>query len=523
MKVAFSFVLSFYFTCCLAQYTEYVSNISNLELIFGDIAISENGVVYVGDVVDTIGNRGYMLSNYNPGLGDFNCIKFYFDTLNVKQLSYSPILRYSNDLFIALGVVWNPSKILVLLFNSECEVLNTYEMKVDTVDVFDFLVFHELIKTNDNNYLGVGSIRMSSSSDSLGTQLFLVKFNSEFNIEWKLTYGDYRNQYGYDAIITDSIISVFGYDRLDGDTRFDSIWRPLLFLEVNQDGNILKEQINSNEIRGAPFQVLGSPDGGFVSCSSLQWDKYYLGEIPGNIFSRNSIFKLNKDFEYLWEQHYGERVISKKNSYVDCVESIEEDGIVLCGSIADTTESKLKYFGVISKISWDGDGVWSHEYLPRTSQVTVKPDVNFSKIIQYNDGYLLAGIVSLDTPRVEYPSTQQLWFIWVDEEGCFYDRCNTTYDNSLYNSISNENLRLDLIPNPTMGYLNIYLNNQYQNLSYCINIYDSIGNIFYKDCNLLAGVQHYLDTTEYPNGIYWIFVLDQFGRTSVTSFIKVSN
>jgi len=94
------------------------------------------------------------------------------------------------------------------------------------------------------------------------------------------------------------------------------------------------------------------------------------------------------------------------------------------------------------------------------------------------------------------------------------DSCTYTYKWTSLESIKDNQLKVELSPNPTHGKIKIIC---HDNINYKIFLLDNTGRIirtenFKKETNL--------DISSYPNGMYFILIQDDKGMTNNTKIIK---
>lgn len=95
------------------------------------------------------------------------------------------------------------------------------------------------------------------------------------------------------------------------------------------------------------------------------------------------------------------------------------------------------------------------------------------------------------------------------------DSCTYTYKWTSIKSIKDNQLKVNLGPNPTKGVIKISC---YENINYKICLLDNLGRLiktgnFQKETNL--------DISSYPNGMYFILIQDDKGMTNNTKIMKI--
>lgn len=215
------------------------------------------------------------------------------------------------------------------------------------------------------------------------------------------------------------------------------------FIEVDTLGNIVWEYLReSPSIACKDFLKL--PNGDLVA-TFLEFN------INEERKGRPVIVQINSVGETLWKSTIGGNLWSQNltDSWYRIIESNESDGFIICGENTESiTIDSSETYGVIAKISSDGDSLW----YKRFSVVTDEP-VSYHSITDLeksSNGYVASGRVSYKFLEEGRPALQS-YFIKIDNNGNINPDTTSTND-SVENLLS---LNIKIYPNPVSEHLYI--------------------------------------------------------------------
>lgn len=474
----------------------------------GDMIYDKGDVIFTGDIVDSTLLWGYFIGRVNS-TGYTSCVHNFIDSTRVKQLVFAPIIKVSDDFYVAMGFAWRKSRFMLVAFNSNCDTLFTKEYLVEPDDSLDYQVITDMIHIPGKGYVAVGSAEAYNTKDSLHSQVFVMRLDEDFNLLWQSQYGSHFHEIAeqVDYLGNDTLL-VFGVKSIENfPTHNSPIQSPLLFYKISlTDGELLWQKINENEIRSTDFDFVKTADGGYILNSSEIIDRYYNDMRPGNFFFRNSVFKIGKDFNYKWEVNYGEKTITPYNLSWDILPAIEGDGVVNVGSIIDTSNDE-GFIRAITKVNWDGDSIWTRYYQP----FHIAPGVSKyfpggdDKILPTENGYIIGVNMAFDTLKTEYAYVQQIWFLAIDELGCYIPGCQlSTTDENIYASKNH----IIIYPNPSSDISNILLKGVFPDHT-CLRLFDNLGSEIFKIKDVKPEINYILNVSDLSSGIYNLVIEHQ--------------
>lgn len=199
----------------------------------------------------------------------------------------------------------------------------------------------DIIKTNDGNYLIVGSTNSVSYDDQ---DAYLIKINSEGNILWEKTYGGNEDDFGNSVIQTSSGSIVMLGQTFSGSAQNGDAY--LLKLDQHGDTTWTKRFGGSQHDDG--IYLTTSSDGGYVF---VVRDSSNAGK---DVDIR--VIKTNSSGTIVWNKVYG----GDKKDTPKMIQCTSDGGFVIAGH--------SRSFGWINPDMWilkcnsNGDTVWTRHF-----------------------------------------------------------------------------------------------------------------------------------------------------------------
>ncbi len=183
---------------------------------------------------------------------------------------------------------------------------------------------------------------------------------------------------------------------------------------------------------------------------------------PSDIFFQTYIYKLNSQRQRVWETFIRENTWHQYRQLRKLIKCTDESGYIVVGGVFENSEEELVNpnveihdWGMMAKISPTGDSLWHrYHYIPLDDQ-------NQHEIYDIKEtadgGFIMCGL-SLQASFGGGTSDgtgafQQGWLVKVDEHGCLVPGCH------LPDAVDtpSDAIRLQIYPNPTTDFLNIFL------------------------------------------------------------------
>ncbi len=188
----------------------------------------------------------------------------------------------------------------------------------------------EIINTTDGGNLIVGYTRSNDSDVTVsygGSDAWLVKINDVGTIQWQKSFGGSADDFFANAFQTsDNGYIVCGYtESNDSDVTFNHGARDCWVVKLDSSGNILKQKCYGGSEFEIAYQILQTPDGGYIFGG-------YTNSEDGDLTITNSaqdywIVKLDTGLSLEWYHRYGGHATDEAFS----IQPTSDSGYVLSG------------------------------------------------------------------------------------------------------------------------------------------------------------------------------------------------
>lgn len=282
---------------------------------------------------------------------------------------------------------------------------------------------------------------------------WIVKLNSEGNIDWQKTYGgDYIDELRAIAPTSDGGCLVGGYSNSpkSGDKTDDTLGEgDYWMLKLDPKGELLWQKTFGGDKDDALYALTPTKDGGFIVGGNSD-----SGAVKSKLKANGKgvdfwVVKFEQDGTLLWQETYDFGKLDVLTSLVE-----NEDGTIVIGGYAQSeknqTSTKGRFAGsdkegindyIALKISSTGEELWS-------KTVGSKGDEVMRKLIETRDGgYVLAGTSNGDKSR---------------------DKDSKVGDNDFWvvklkdtSKPKKARMELEAMPNPAVTYTNAIVNYEY--------------------------------------------------------------
>ena len=232
-------------------------------------------------------------------------------------------------------------------------------------------VAHGVTATSDGGFVVVGNTKSTdgifSAKTRVGSDLFVVKFSANIEIQWMQTYGGSDDDRGYDIVELGNGYAIIGYSKsFDGDASLNKGQHDNWLLRIDAGGNLLWEKSFGFLGHDHAYNIVSTQDGGLffngfldVTASngagmdrkkSNKGQKHGVGEFWCHKLDGNGILQ--------WRRYFGGT--SNDRSY-DAIETLEGDFVIVGSSESqdvDVSNPRGSYDAWIVKTNSKGDLLW---------------------------------------------------------------------------------------------------------------------------------------------------------------------
>jgi hypothetical protein len=290
--------------------------------------------------------------------------------------------------FIIIGydsTYWVPgSDIFIIKTNSEGKI--QWKKKYGT---WETDMAYSIKPSPDGGYIIAGEVWVDSNG---GVSNALIKINDKGDILWTKMYAKGR----FHTIATTSD----GYIAVGQAYNWTEPYSAIFVVKTNLNGEVKWAKIyKRNEGRTDAddgYLVEPTPDGGYI----IGGVSYTYLESYGDV-ERYFIFKIDKDGNVMWAKSYG-RALSNGENLPYFVKNTPDGGYIIAGETI--SPEKMGYqIGepasasiILIKIDKDGNVIWSKKYRGQKNEMNdfYKDEVVNSFVLTPEGGYILAGWTS---------------------------------------------------------------------------------------------------------------------------------
>lgn len=278
-----------------------------------------------------------------------------------------------------------------------------------------------VITTADGGYAVLGHTQ-SMDGDIVGKtndsfDYWLLKYNSQGDLEWMKTYGGLDDDRGSGLVQTsDGGYAILGYSRSsDGDVSENAGGRDFWVLKVDASGTIQWQKSHGFVGSDNGIQIINTSDNGLlllgvldVTSSGGAGTDRAVQHAGGDYWA----IKLDANGNKLWRKYYGGNLADTPNDVIQTADG----GYILIGTAdstdVDITDNKGTYDIWVVKISATGDIVWQKNY------GGAEIDSGYAVIATSDGNYLLIGDTrSSDQNVSDNNGAADVWIVKINSEG----------------------------------------------------------------------------------------------------------
>ncbi len=242
-----------------------------------------------------------------------------------------------------------------------------------------------IIQVEDGGFLLVGT---THSFGAGGSDMWLIKTDSNGSVQWNQTYG--KQQYEHGSSIIQAIDG--GYALAGKTYSYGAGGSDMWLIKIDSNGTIQWNQTYGETNYEETCTLLQTVDGGFILAGNTQW---YATSIISNIL----LIKVDTNGTILWNQTFGD---SSSNEFVASMIQTMDGGFALAGEIDKGFRSDM----YLMKIESNGRIQWNQTY-------GGKNDERALAIIQTEEKqFILAG-----STNTYGAGEDDIWVVKTDENG----------------------------------------------------------------------------------------------------------
>lgn len=278
--------------------------------------------------------------------------------------SCNSIIQATNGNYIIAGATWSlgsgSSDYLVAEISTSGTLIWT---KAYGGSGYDFA--HSIKQTSDGGYITIGRSWSFNSSDG---DIWIVKLNSEGNIEWQTKYGGNKLDTSY------SIIQTFdgGYITAAGSWSMNAGSSDIVLIKLNYIGNIEWQRAYSGIDFDYPYSIIQSSDGGYLISGATK--SFGSGDTDG------IVIKTDNEGNIEWQKVLG----GQTYDYLYSIKQSADGGYISIGKT--NSFGACNYDILIVKFNSSGDIINQKVY------GGVGDDDAYSILELSNGEYIISGI-----------------------------------------------------------------------------------------------------------------------------------
>lgn len=318
--------------------------------------------------------------------------------------------------------------------NTENEIVSKFEGEIVSSKTFggsNDEKINSVVATIDGGCIVVG---YSNSFDGDVTKnhdlidIWVTRYDSDFNLLWSKTFGGSLNDYGMSIIATtDGNFTLAGYSASNnGDIPGNVGLHDFIITKINANGDILWTKNYGFTSHDHAHKIIQTRDGGYFVTGFAEYegilgsggtDNNGAGHEIGHRNARHGSgeflgIKLASNGDFQWFRYFG----GTQNDRVNDVVQANDGGFVMAGysesTNFDVTDNKGSYDYWIIKIHEDGALHWKHNY------GGTGIDQAFGITKTGNNSYLIAGKSnSSDIDVSKSLGSFDAWIIHIDDMG----------------------------------------------------------------------------------------------------------
>jgi hypothetical protein len=237
-------------------------------------------------------------------------------------------------------------------------------------------IAHSIISTTDGGFAIIGNTQSIdgdfSEKKRTGSDIFVMKFNSNASLEWTHTYGGSEDDRGFDIVeLSTGGFALIGYSKSeDGDASLNQGQHDNWVLRIDAMGTLLWEKSFGFLGHDHAYNIIATEDGGLFFNGFLDVTASKGAGQDGKQFHYNQrhgvgefwCHKIDQNGNLVWRRYFGGT--SNDRSY-DAIETTEGDFVLVGASESqdlDISDPRGSYDAWIVKLNAGGDLIWERSF-----------------------------------------------------------------------------------------------------------------------------------------------------------------
>ncbi len=340
-------------------------------------------------------------------------------------------------------------------------------------------------ETADSGFVMIGRSRSFTDNPEEDADIYMVRTDKDGGAVREYTYGESGADYANTVeVMPDGgfLIGASIEKFIDGEKYDDGY-----LIRTNSEGSIVWDKRFGEDERHCILHVKPTNDRGFLIHSCR-----FLGDgEPSEWISNHYMFKADNLGNVIWSYH---TPVSENKIVISSVKELEDGNIIFCGSHLNPSPEGF-YWGVIGKLSADGELLWQKEYYTKIGDINLLYDIEPT----LDGGFLASGTAynPLDSLNQE---GLNVWLLKVNCEGDLeHSEVCTDIDVGIGEEAFLQQNSLTLFPNPTQDQVQFTWNTPATQLS----IYNTTGQLVEQIHLDLGQKVLQLEVADWERGIYF--------------------
>ncbi len=356
------------------------------------------------------------------------------------------------------------------------------------------------------------------------TEICLYKFDAEGNFIWYKTIDDpsRRDFTGEMEVMENGNIVLFGgknYGLTGNSARTHAS-----LTEIDTSGKLIRQWLSPIE-DSLNFSLTGviADDGAYVFATGKH---IYINE--GRSLNDPMIMKVDADHKEVWKNILFnvqvDTAFSSRLTYRNIINLAHENAYVAVGhhhkGFPDAPDGNFsESYGRVVKIDDEGEFIWKRNHKFFSAEEVRYEWHTFFDVVETADGGFFACGEARALDNVPERQPQMAWFVKMDEFGCVVPGCQDFVDAIIEAA---KPINFILYPNPTNDILNVYLNNNEENVEATIQIINANGRLEESfDTRLINDLNLMIDVSRLGSGFYFLKIIDEKNNFHFEKFTKI--
>ncbi len=289
----------------------------------------------------------------------------------------------------------------------------------------DFEEAYDIKQTPDGGYIVVGYTKSNDGdvSENKGeADYWVLKLESNGNLDWEKTYGGSRDDFAYSVLLNPDggfivIGQTFSDDGDIGENYGSGFTGDIWIIKIDENGELLYETNLGGAFSERSPTIINANDGGYVIISITESFDFDVSNNHGG--SDYWLVKLNENLEIEWEKSYGGSDFEGMMAYnPPKIIQVEDGGFIIAGESQSNDGDLTENFGVndfwIFRTNNLGELIWQKSYGGSSY------DFAQSILKLSNGNYFITGFSKSTDGDISDPfgdNPNDIWAIMIDDSG----------------------------------------------------------------------------------------------------------